>query len=657
MQESAILDEVQSAAMAGEASKTGVDQQPMAAPDLRCAFSYQRVSSGKQIGGHGLKRQAATAARWCAANGYALDTQLQLTDKGRSAYSGKNRQGALRRFLDLCQSGQLGESPVLLVEAIDRLSRREPIDAIETILTGLVGSGVRVVTLEDGAEYSRGTLRNDPTKLIILVVKIQAAFEFSVRNGMRSTANWQKRFDAVLAGAKDPSPRCRPYWLDFEDGDFKINKKAKMVARAFELCRQGYGQNHVARLLNNEGFKNSQGNPLTTITAAELLKDRRVIGEREIQNPSSGEKLILNAYYPTIINPSLFNQCRELMRQRDTAPGKHHGHGKKVKNLFQGILFCRCGSRLSYTETHGGRYQHLKCRRRVEGICPHQDDPYWKYDEEALLQAFMTERWNKYFERPRDTAKQRKLENQILLLESTLAEHDQSLKNAEKNIKAQTISANFNAETVALMQTSAQEAREAARVTAEQIADLKVQVQQLKESPTGEQMKKQIKIKAQEFINKDTKDLEKRRLFNNWLNGLNVTATLVNPVLGRFQWGASDVVVYRDGAKNIIIDETLGDMAALNVSGIEQRLEAIAAEKQETRRVKPRIKRTTKPQPPTLELLRIKAAMDESLKKRDAALAKDPPSSAWPQPEKAWEHVDRRKLDEITRRRQTESRR
>jgi hypothetical protein len=136
------------------------------------------------------------------------------------------------------------------------------------------------------------------------------------------------------------------------------------------------------------------------------------------------------------------------------------------------------------------------------------------------------------------------------------------------------------------MQTSAQEAREAARVTAEQIADLKVQVQQLKESPTGEQMKKQIKIKAQEFINKDTKDLEKRRLFNNWLNGLNVTATLVNPVLGRFQWGASDVVVYRDGAKNIIIDETLGDMAALNVSGIEQRLEAIAAEKQETRRVK-----------------------------------------------------------------------
>ena len=634
--------------MAGEASQTGVDQQRMATPDLRCAFSYQRVSSGKQVGGHGLKRQAATAAAWCAANGYALDTQLQLADKGRSAYSSKNRQGALQRFLDLCQSGQLGESPVLLVEAIDRLSRREPIKAIKTILYGLVDSGVRVVTLEDGAEYSQETLSRDATKMIILIVKIQAAYDFSVRNGIRSTANWQKRFDAVLAGTKDPSPRCRPYWLDFEDGHFKVNEKAKMVTRAFELCQQGYGQNHVARLLNEEGFKNSKGNPLTTITAADLLKDRRAIGEREIQNPTSKEKLILNAYYPTIIDPKIFNQCRELMRQRDTAPGKHHGHGNKVKNLFQGILFCRCGSRLSYTETHGGRYQHLKCRRRVEGICPYQDDPYWKYDEEALLQAFMAERWNKYFEKPRDTAKQRKLEDQILLLESKLTEHNQSVQNAEKNIKAQTVSANFNAETVALMQTSAQEAREAARVTAEQIADLKGQVHQLMESPTGEQMKKQIKTKVQEFINKDTKDFEKRRLFNNWLNGLGVAATLVNPVLGRFQWGASDVVVYRDGSKNIIVDETLGDMAALNISGIEQRLDAIAAEKQEARRVKPRIKRATKPQPPSLELLRVKAAMDENLKKRDAARAKDPQFSSWPQPEKAWGHVDREPIIQIS---------
>jgi hypothetical protein len=134
-----------------------------------------------------------------------------------------------------------------------------------------------------------------------------------------------------------------------------------------------------------------------------------------------------------------------------------------------------------------------------------------------------------------------------------------------------------------------------------------------------------------------------------------VAATLVNPVLGRFQWGASDVVVYRDGAKNVIIDETLGDMAALNISGIEQRLDAIAAEKQNAQRVKTRIKRSTKPQPPSLELLRVKAAMDESLKKRDAARAKDPPFSAWPQPEKAWGHVDRRELDEIKRRRETES--
>jgi len=100
--------------------------------------------------------------------------------------------------------------------------------------------------------------------------------------------------------------------------------------------------------------------------------------------------------------------------------------------------------------------------------------------------------------------------------------------------------------------------------------------------------------------------------------------------------------------KNIIFDETLGDMAALNISVVQQRLEAIAAEKQNAKRVKTRIKRVTKPQPPSLELLRAKAAMDEALNKRDAGRAKDPPSSAWPQPEKAWGHVDREPLIQIS---------
>ena len=83
--------------------------QPVTPEDLAApvAFSYQRVSSGQQVGGHGLDRQADAAALWCAANGFRLDQQLVLSDKGKSAYSGKNLQGALWHFLELAQSGQL----------------------------------------------------------------------------------------------------------------------------------------------------------------------------------------------------------------------------------------------------------------------------------------------------------------------------------------------------------------------------------------------------------------------------------------------------------------------------------------------------------------------------------------------------------------------
>ena len=61
------------------------------------------------------------------------------------------------------------------MEAIDRLSRLEAVDGLQDVLLALVRAGVSIVTLEDGAEYSRATLREDGSKLIILAVKAQAA--------------------------------------------------------------------------------------------------------------------------------------------------------------------------------------------------------------------------------------------------------------------------------------------------------------------------------------------------------------------------------------------------------------------------------------------------------------------------------------------------
>lgn len=119
-----------------------------------------------------MERQADAAERWCHANGHTLNADLHLSDAGLSAFKDDHlSKGALGRFLDMAQSGDLSETPVLLVEAIDRLSRLEAIDGLQYVLLALVRAGVAIVTLEDGAEYSRATLREDGSKLIVMAMQ------------------------------------------------------------------------------------------------------------------------------------------------------------------------------------------------------------------------------------------------------------------------------------------------------------------------------------------------------------------------------------------------------------------------------------------------------------------------------------------------------
>ena len=62
------------------------------------AYSYVRISSGRQKDGDGVRRQLDLSRRYADANGLDLDDSLR--DLGISAFDGSNRErGALSRFL------------------------------------------------------------------------------------------------------------------------------------------------------------------------------------------------------------------------------------------------------------------------------------------------------------------------------------------------------------------------------------------------------------------------------------------------------------------------------------------------------------------------------------------------------------------------------
>jgi hypothetical protein len=86
-------------ARATEPATTDAQRQPK-------AYSYKRFSTPAQEHGDSLRRQTAMAQAWADRKGVPLDTELNLTDRGVSAYTGANKDvGNLGAFLRAVEDG------------------------------------------------------------------------------------------------------------------------------------------------------------------------------------------------------------------------------------------------------------------------------------------------------------------------------------------------------------------------------------------------------------------------------------------------------------------------------------------------------------------------------------------------------------------------
>lgn len=123
-------------------------------------ISYTRFSSPKQARGDSYRRQTEMALKWCRQHGLELDTELVLEDLGVSGYSGANaKRGALGALQRMCLDGQIAAGTILLIEALDRLTRLPLPDAQELLLS-LINNGLVIVTLTDGKTWDRTKLTN-----------------------------------------------------------------------------------------------------------------------------------------------------------------------------------------------------------------------------------------------------------------------------------------------------------------------------------------------------------------------------------------------------------------------------------------------------------------------------------------------------------------
>lgn len=383
-------------------------------------WPYIRFSSEEQRKGDSLRRQQELIDSFAArpeivAEGAIIDTSLELNDLGVSGYTGKNiLKGRFKAFLDSVDSGVVKRGDYLAVEAINRITRLDPMESLPIILD-LLNRGIKIAITASSQIYKHG---DDITQLYIALGELQRGYNESKEKSRRVGEAWgKKKIRASLTG--EVATSRLPLWLravkTIENGFTirtieEIPERVAVVREIYRLSDSNVGAIATARLLTEKGVptfnrengrKNSNyGDFWQPSYIKKVLENRAVMGYYQ---PMTWEKLEDNRrrrvndgpeianYFPKIISPELFRRAQEKRKGRGKAG--QGNKGKKFSNLFTKLAHCsKCGATANHVnkgqdKRKGGKY--LVCYRAKHGSCNYRA---WPYEQiETMLLKFLAE--------------------------------------------------------------------------------------------------------------------------------------------------------------------------------------------------------------------------------------------------------------------------
>ncbi len=363
----------------------------MAKPKPR-AYSYLRFSSPEQRLGDSERRQIEAARRYAERHDLDLSNET-FKDLGVSAFRGRNLDAGLGTFLSAVRKGKVQAGAFLLVENLDRISRRDPWEAFKTFQE-IIDAGVTLVTLSPTEQaFSLERIKEAPYLLYSVLGQMQQAHEKSANLSERLRAAWQEKKRRTADGKLLTSEV--PRWLRVRDGKVEvIEKRAAVVRRIFDMAAKGHGKAYIARQLNLEKvppFNKSNGWHDSYI--ARILSNPATIGTYQPRRYEyqEGRRVRVNdgepreGYFPAVVEPGVFYSIKH---------GPARASGKRdnpIRNLLSGLAFCaRCSGPLHFVDKgkppKGNQYLACDNRRRFK-TC---DAPSVRYDatlREVLAQV------------------------------------------------------------------------------------------------------------------------------------------------------------------------------------------------------------------------------------------------------------------------------
>lgn len=322
------------------------------------AIPYIRFSTKDQLSGSSLERQQAAVNNWLGRHpGFDLspETYADLGLSGTGAHIERGRLGAL---LVAIESGMIPAGSVILIEAVDRLTRLEPLEAIGPLKT-IVKAGIVLVDLESDTWYDRNALQGD--SLLMFLFKARAAYEYSVRLSNRIRSSYDSRAKDLQTGAKQRIKKRQGFWLTSEG--VLIPEQAVIVQDVFR------------RFLNAEPLRSiyrAHGNVFAnTASVRKLLRNRVVIGDwprKKVVTENGKRRVVdgelLKGVFDAAITEADFYQAQTLLDKTSTP-----GFTNTRKFPLAGLFYCsECEAKLLFVNAGPNTVtDRLKCPNRNSG--------------------------------------------------------------------------------------------------------------------------------------------------------------------------------------------------------------------------------------------------------------------------------------------------
>lgn len=367
----------------------------------RIAYSYIRFSTPDQARGDSLRRQTDMATEWCRVNNYVL-SDMTFKDLGISSFRNANAEaGMLGEFVDAIAIGRIKAGSVLIIEAVDRLSRSGIYTGMG-LIQQILNRDVEIVILRPSEQRLSKSSSNDLNTMMIVTVQLYLANLESKNKQDRLLAVWQEKRKQYNAGKTKQLSKRGPAWISFTEDGMKVNDKAKYVAAIFKFAKERDSIRTIAakmnRLYPGKAFGGNSKNKTkansktwSTSYVSHVLSSRTVLGELQFHSTNAAGRRIpvgdaIKDYYPRIISDSDFDAANGNVRSNP-----NNGRKSKHVNLLKSLVYSLRDGAVCHCVEHGQGGRRLWSSERLSQN-PTADPYSIAYvDLEFFVLAFLAE--------------------------------------------------------------------------------------------------------------------------------------------------------------------------------------------------------------------------------------------------------------------------